>query len=114
MDDKIRCLNVGLSINLTPKNNSKWVIDSGATDHMTENQNLLINFRTLECDHFFFTIANDEMVKIKGWAMISILNKNLLQDVLFVENCSVNLLCISKLIRKLNCEIIFEQNNVNF
>jgi hypothetical protein len=66
LDDKIRCLNAGLSINLDPKNNLKCVLDSGFTDHITGNQSLVTNFRTLEGDRFF-TVANDEKVKIKGW-----------------------------------------------
>jgi hypothetical protein len=93
---KSKCLNVGQSINCTPKNSSKWVLDSRATDHMTGNQNLLRNFRELEGDQFF-TVANNEKVKIKGWGMISILNKKFLQDVFYVENYSINLLSISKL-----------------
>jgi hypothetical protein len=46
--------------------------------------------------------------------MISVLNKKNFQDVFYVENCSVNLLSISKLTRELNCEIIFEKNKVIF
>jgi hypothetical protein len=46
--------------------------------------------------------------------MTSILNKNFVQDVFYVENCSVNLFSISKLTRELNYKIIFEQNNVIF
>jgi hypothetical protein len=72
LDDKIRCLNVSVSINLDPKNNLKWVLDSSATDYMTGNQKLVTNIRTLEGD-CFFTIANDENVKIKECGMISVL-----------------------------------------
>ena len=46
--------------------------------------------------------------------MISILDNLFLQDVFYVENCSVNLLSISKLSRELNCEVIFQQNIVIF
>ena len=53
-------------------------------------------------------------LKSKDGGMISIMDKNFLQDVFFVENCSVNLLSISKLSRELNCEVIFQKNIVIF
>jgi hypothetical protein len=62
----------------------------------------------------FFTVANNEKIKIKGWGMVSIFPKKFLQDVFYVENCSVNLLSISKLAKELNCEIIFKEKNVVF
>jgi GAG-pre-integrase domain len=79
----------------------------GATDHMTGNQMLLKNYRTIISDQYFM-VANDEQIKIKGWGIISIFQKKFLQDVFYVENCSVNLLSINKLFKELNCEIIFK------
>ena len=108
-----KCFSIDHCTKIAPKNNEKWILDSGATDHMTGNRNLLRSFRTLENDQYF-TVANDEKIKIKGWGMISILNKNFLQDVFYIENCTVNLLSISKLTKELNCQIIFDQDNVIF
>jgi hypothetical protein len=31
---------------------NKWVLDSGATDHMTGNPTLLNNYRKINNDHF--------------------------------------------------------------
>jgi hypothetical protein len=80
---------------------------------MTGNQKVLRNYRLTQSDQYF-TVANNEKIKIKGWGMISIFSKCFLQDVFLVENYSVNLLSISKLAKELNCEIIFKENIMVF
>jgi hypothetical protein len=102
-----------LITNNKSQNDIKWVLDSGATDHMTGNQILLNNYRTIDGTEYF-TIANNDKVKIKGWGMIIIFEKWFLQDIFYVEKYSVNPLSISKLSRDLNCEIIFQEKYVIF
>jgi hypothetical protein len=80
---------------------------------MTGNPTLLNNYRKINDDQFF-TIANNEKIRIKGWGMISIFPKRFIQDVFHVEKCSINLLSISKLANDLNCEVIFKKKNVIF
>jgi hypothetical protein len=106
-------LTIGLSTKINSPINTKWVLDSGATDHMIGNQMLLKNYRTIISDQYF-TVVNDEQIKIKGWGIISIFQKKFLQNVFYVENCSVNLLSISKLSKELNCEIIFKGKIIFF
>jgi len=77
-----KCLAVGFAPKQIPNNRTKWILDSGATDHMTGNQSILRNYRTTE-NNQFFTVANNEKIKIKGWGMISIFPKGFLQDVFF-------------------------------
>jgi hypothetical protein len=77
------------------------------------NQSLLRNYRLTKNDQFF-TVANNEKIKIKGWGIINIFPKDFLQDVFFVENYSVNLLSIRKLATELSCEIIFKKNIMIF
>jgi hypothetical protein len=108
-----KCLTIGLSTKNTTQNYTKWVLDSGATDHMIGNQTLLKNYRTIMSGQYF-TVVNNERIKLKGWGMISIFPKKFLQDVFYVENCSVNLLSISKLSKELNCEIIFKEKIMIF
>jgi GAG-pre-integrase domain len=108
-----KCLVVGFAPKIAPTNCTKWILDSGATDHMTGNQKVLRNYRLTQNDQYF-TIINNEKIKIKGWGMISIFSKCFLQDVFLVENCSVNLLSISKLTKKLYDEIIFKENIMVF
>jgi GAG-pre-integrase domain len=108
-----KCLAVGFAPNMAPNNYTKWILDSGATDHMTGNQSVLRNYRLTQ-NNQYFTDANNEKIKIKGWGKISIFSKCFLQDIFFVENYSVNLLSISKLAKELNCEIIFKENIMIF
>jgi hypothetical protein len=42
-----------------------WILDSGATDHMTGNVNLRKIYNKIENDQFF-RIVNDGKIKIKG------------------------------------------------
>jgi hypothetical protein len=58
------CSTLGLRTN-TMQNCTKWVIDSGAIDHMTGNQELLNNYQKIYDDQFF-TVANNDKIKIKG------------------------------------------------
>jgi hypothetical protein len=62
----------------------------------------------------YFTVANKERIKIKGWGMIIIFSKKILQDIFYVKNCSVNLLSIIKLSKQLNYEIIFKEKIMIF
>jgi hypothetical protein len=43
---------VGFSSQNNIQNYIKWVIDSGPTDHMTENLTFLNNYRKINNDHF--------------------------------------------------------------
>jgi hypothetical protein len=106
-------LTIGPSTTNALPNCTKWVLDLGATDHMTGNQNMLNNYRKINSDQFF-TVANNEKHKIEGWDMVSIFSKIFIQDVFHVNNCLVNLLSISKLSKDLNCEVIFKMENVIF
>jgi hypothetical protein len=46
--------------------------------------------------------------------VISIFPKIFIQDVFYVEKCSINLLSISKLANDLNYEVIFKKKNMIF
>jgi hypothetical protein len=55
---------IGLSTKNTSQKYTKCVLDSGVTDHMTGNQSLLKNYRTIISDQYFIVI-NNERIKIK-------------------------------------------------
>ena len=79
---------------------SPWIVDSGASDHMTGNQNL---FHTLySCPgNYHVRIADGSSSKVTGIETI-IINKDLiLKSVLLVPNLNYNLLSISKLTKDL-------------
>jgi hypothetical protein len=92
--------------------NTNWLLDSGATDHMTGNKNLLLNYKHLEGKQFVI-IANGDKMKILGSASINIFSKIIL-NVLHVKNCVFNLLSVSKITNELNYEIIFTLKDIIF
>jgi hypothetical protein len=55
--------------------NTNWVLDSGATDHMTDDKNLLNNYKCYEGKQFV-VVANDDKIKILGSGSIIIFFKN--------------------------------------
>jgi hypothetical protein len=69
-----KCLNLRTIVNKNYLGCTKWVLDSGATNHMTGNHALLKNYRTLKRTQYF-TIVNNEKIKIERWGMISIFKK---------------------------------------
>jgi RAB protein geranylgeranyltransferase component A len=84
--------------------NDIWILDSGKTDHMIGNKNLLLNFREYDTKRYV-KVVNNEM-KIISDDSIRILSR-IIPNVLFVENYASNLLSIRKLTNELNCKIIF-------
>jgi hypothetical protein len=74
---------------------SNWILDSGATDHITGNKNLLHNYENWNKVQFM-TVANSEKIKILGSGSIKLFSKNI-SNILCVQNCSSDLLSINKL-----------------
>ncbi|XP_071739152.1 uncharacterized protein [Rutidosis leptorrhynchoides] len=79
---------------------SKWVIDSGASDHMTGNNHLYSDFNTHSS---YVTIANGTTSLVLGSGTINLTPSISLSSVLCLPNFSFNLLSVSKLTRDLNC-----------
>jgi hypothetical protein len=59
----------GMSLNLISPNNTRWVLDSGVTGHMTGNKNLLHNFISSKSKQYV-TVANGDKIKIFGFGSI--------------------------------------------
>ena len=89
-----------------------WVLDSGATNHMTPHSSLLTSFVTLSNNHI--TIANGTHIPIHGRGNVSLLPSLSLKDVLYVPKLSNNLISIRKLTHDLNCSITFFPTHCTF
>ena len=83
-----------------------WVIDSGATDHMTSTLGLLSN---LEQSSILsnVTLANGLTTIVFGLGIANLGPNLSLFSVLYIPNFPFNLLSISKLTKILNCATIF-------
>jgi hypothetical protein len=90
----------------------QWVLDSGATDHMTGNKTLLHNFVSSTTTQYV-TVANGDKMEILGFGSIKIFSK-IISQVLLVKNCASNLLSVSKLTHELKCKLIFSSTNIFF
>ena len=85
---------------------SKWVIDSGATDHMIGNSNLLTTFQP-HPSISTVTLADRSTSCVLGSGTIHSTSLITLTSVMSLPQFSFNLIFVSKLTRTLNCSILF-------
>uniref|UniRef100_A0A2N9IEJ3 Integrase catalytic domain-containing protein n=1 Tax=Fagus sylvatica TaxID=28930 RepID=A0A2N9IEJ3_FAGSY len=82
-----------------------WVIDSGASDHMTGNSSLLSNISD-PCSPFSVTVANGTKTPVQGIGTVSTPNLTF-SNVLYLPEFPFNLLSVHKLTVALHCSIAF-------
>ena len=88
---------------------SKWVIDSGTTDHMRGDKGLLSPFKPYKNLQNLpsVTLADGSTTSIIGSGTISPTSSLSLSFVLCLPNFSFNLLSVSQIIKALNCCVLF-------
>ena len=91
---------------LVSSSSSKWVIDFGATYHMTGNSSLLFTFQS-QPSPSNVTLADGSHSCVLGSGIIVPTPSIPLTSVLSLPNFSFNLMSISKLTRALKCYILF-------
>jgi transposase InsO family protein len=92
--------------NITSKteNSGDWVIDSGATDHMTHNETELKTRYTSQKGGIINANGKIYPVKIAGDVVLS--NKLCLKNTLVVPSLATNLISVSQLTRDQNCTVL--------
>ena len=85
---------------------SKWVIDSGATDHMTGNSSLFSTFQS-HTSAPTVTLADGSKSRVLGSGSVNPTPLISLSSVLSLPELSFNLISVSKLTRALNCSAQF-------
>lgn len=88
---------------------SKWIIDFGATNHMTGSSNLFTTFQSLPSTSTI-TLENGSISYVFGSYTINPTPLIPLTYVLSLPKFSKNLIVVSKLTYKLNCSISFFSN----
>ncbi|RVW56514.1 Retrovirus-related Pol polyprotein from transposon TNT 1-94 [Vitis vinifera] len=86
-----------------------WIVDTGASDHMTGDAAILQNYKPSN-GHSSIHIADGSTSKIAGTGSIKLTKDLYLDSVLHVPNLDCNLLSISKLARDLQCVTKFYPN----
>lgn len=94
-----------LSVASNPSGNS-WIIDSGATDHMTGTPSLFSTY-TLCSGQDKVTIADGTLATVAGKRNIPLTDHLTLSSALHVPKLSLNLLSVSSLTKSLNCSVTF-------
>ena len=94
-------------------NFSPWIIDSGASDHMTSSSHLFSTY--FPCSgHEKIRIADGSFSPIAGKGLIKLTEKMILSSVIHVPNLACNLLSVSKLSSDSNCRVTFFESHCEF
>ncbi|KAK2993896.1 hypothetical protein RJ640_012770 [Escallonia rubra] len=98
--------NGGKALNMsTLVTNSAWIIDSGATDHMTFDSRQVSTLK--QSSQKFVTTANGTPAPIVGEGHLPLTSNMNLNSVLVVPSLDYNLLSVSQITTALFCVVIF-------
>ena len=95
-----------LSLHVSQTLPSTWIVDSGASDHMTGDRTLFLFYNPYH-GTLIVCIADGTYSKVVGIGTVKLSRTLALQSVLFVPNLDCNLLSVSKLNKELDCETKF-------
>ncbi|XP_068309849.1 uncharacterized protein [Pyrus communis] len=90
-----------------------WVVDSGATDHMTNQVSKLHKFEKLHKPSHV-SVTNGEGARIVGKGKIHLISDQIESMALYVPSFPFQLLSVGKITNSLNCLAIFSPENVIF
>lgn len=101
------CLNGSSNVRmLTNVAGRIWIVDSGATDHMTSNKTLLFNITPLPVP-YLVSLPNGYKVKVTCTGALNLLPSLTLHHVLYIPTFHHNLISLSKLIAQFKCYVFF-------
>ena len=95
------------------KNKGSWIVDSGASDHMTGDITLFKDFYPCQ-ENLTVRIADGSLSKVTGLGSVMISEELVLEFVLLVPKLDCNLLSISKLTEERKCVAKFTVQNCVF
>ena len=83
-----------------------WIIDSGASNHMTYNKSSLTNIQTLPYP-ILVSLPNGYKVKVTEYGDVHISSKMVLNKVLHVPSFKYNLISVQSLVSSMKCILSF-------
>lgn len=90
-----------------------WIIDSGASDHMTNNLTLLNSYKVFTLPRVV-RIANGINLKVLGRGEVRLADILILRDVLHVPHLRFNLIFVSKITQDNHCLAVFSSSECLF
>ena len=92
---------------------SSWIVDSGATNHMTQDSTIFETYKPVSSNQKI-TVANGNSVSIAGQGDAKITTSLPLKNVLHVPKLSINLISFHQLTKDLNYRAIFSPHDCVF
>ena len=85
-----------------------WILDSGASDHMSYDARFLHGLRSLDTP-ITVSLPNGQKVQVSHCGTLKLKNWIELKNVLLVPQFQYNLLSVKQLARQLQCDVIFSE-----
>lgn len=92
---------------LLSSHNSKWLLDSGATDHICSELIHFFNYKPAVCADNYITIPDGSRITVKHTGTVKLNDGIVLHNVLHVLDFKFNLISVHKLCKHLKCELHF-------
>ncbi|RDX67842.1 hypothetical protein CR513_53233, partial [Mucuna pruriens] len=83
-----------------------WIIDSGASDHISGNEFVFSSISSPKFPHFI-SLANGSKMMSQGVGQVSLSSSISLNSVFYIPKCPYNLISLNQLTRSLNCSVTF-------
>ncbi|KAF7804016.1 uncharacterized protein G2W53_043127 [Senna tora] len=101
--------NITLTTSLSIQGSDKWVIDSGASSHVTGNKCLLTNLRLAKSTNTV-TLPDGSVKRVHSIGTVHLSDVFRLENVLFVPDFRYNLISVSRLVCDSSIEIKFHSS----
>ncbi|KAK9725435.1 hypothetical protein RND81_05G143000 [Saponaria officinalis] len=106
-EEEIECNFAGMMHNSIQNiHKNEWVIDSGATDHMSPYLDILTNVEVLN-EKPKINLPNEGCVRVPHRGDVTLNNGLMLKKVLYVPKFRQNLLSVQKMIKDNECRVFF-------
>ena len=91
----------------TTHSNKSWILDNGASDHMTHDLHLFHSYTTVRSTYHVITIPDGKKVNVECIGTVLLHNVVVLKEVLYVPDFHYNFISLSKLCQDLSCKVLF-------
>nr|XP_016513327.1 PREDICTED: uncharacterized protein LOC107830311 [Nicotiana tabacum] len=98
---------------LSSVNDIVWIIDSGATDHMTSIKSLLFDIITLPIP-YIMSLPNEYKVKVTNVGSLALFPNLILHNILYIPSFNHNLISVQKLLNHCDDVVQFTKSACTF